>query len=171
MAAVKCRRCGYDNDPGDDSCAYCGNPLPRRRASAGEEVTAQEPQPGAAQAPQANAGQAAGVRDDPFATTMGVTLRLPNGRVITLEPGDRLMVGRSQDSPMADICTDNISRVHAFITVRGDGAYLTDSRSTNGTYLNGSRLEPDREYRLTGSAGISFGADPPLRIDVEVGES
>jgi pSer/pThr/pTyr-binding forkhead associated (FHA) protein len=80
------------------------------------------------------------------------------------------MIGRSEDSPLADICADNISRRHAFITVQEDGVYLTDNRSTNGTYLGGSRLDPDREYRLRGSACVSFGADPPLRIDVEVSD-
>lgn len=172
MAAVTCRSCGHDNDAGDDSCGFCGSPLPRRMAgAAGEMTTVQVPQANVAQAPPANTDQVLPASDDPFATSIGAALRLPNGRVITLEPGDRLMVGRGQDSPVADICTDNISRVHAFITVRDDGVYLTDSRSTNGTYLNESRLEPDREYRLTGSIGVSFGADPPLRIDVEVSES
>jgi pSer/pThr/pTyr-binding forkhead associated (FHA) protein len=173
VASVKCRSCGHDNDPGDDSCGYCGSPLPRRKTSAAGPTKAEAPV--AVQAPVAAqptvAAQTAQENDDPFATRAGATLRLPNGRVITLEPGDRLMVGRSQDSPLADVCTDNISREHAFITVRQDGVFLTDRRSTNGTYLNGSRLEPDREYRLAGPVAVSFGADPPLRIDVEVSES
>lgn len=99
------------------------------------------------------------------------TLRLPTGRVITLDSGDRLVVGRGQDSPLADVCTDNISREHAVFFVRDDGVFLQDMRSTNGTYLNGSRLDPDREYRLSGSAAVTFAADPPLRVDVEVSES
>ena len=169
---MTCRSCGNDNDAGDDSCGYCGSPLPRRMASAAGEMTAvQVTQANVAPALPASTAQVSPASDDPFATSIGATLRLPSGRVITLEPGDRLMIGRGQDSPVADICTDNISRVHAFITVRDDGVYLTDSRSTNGTYLKGSRLEPDREYRLTGSIGVSFGADPPLQIDVEVSES
>jgi pSer/pThr/pTyr-binding forkhead associated (FHA) protein len=171
MAGVTCRSCGHDNGPGDDSCGYCGSPLPRPKASAARErATSRAPRAeAAAQAPPANAtAQASRASDDPFAGRVVATLRLPNGRVITLEPGDRLMVGRGQDSPLADICTDNISREHAFIAVRDDGVYLTDSRSTNGTYLDGSRLEPDREYRLAGSAAVSCGADPALRIDVEV---
>jgi hypothetical protein len=179
LVAVKCRDCGRDNDPGDGSCGYCGSLLPRRKVgAAGDKVFVQGPAPSAVQPPGTDAVQVPGepaaraprVGDDPFAAGAGAVLRLPGGRVITLEPGDRLMIGRSQDSPLADICTDNISRSHAFVTVREDGAYLTDSGSTNGTYLRGSRLEPDREYRLTGSACITFGADPPLRIDVEVGE-
>ena len=158
MATGKCRSCGNENELGDGSCAYCGSPLPRRRASADVgrlASTAGEPQ----------------ASDDPFPTTTNAILHLPTGRVISLEPGDRLMVGRGQDSPLADLCTDNISREHAYITVRGDGVYVTDNRSTNGTYLNGSRLEADREYRLAGQTAISLGTDPALRIDVEVNQS
>jgi pSer/pThr/pTyr-binding forkhead associated (FHA) protein len=158
VATVKCRNCGSENDLGEGSCAYCGSPLPRRKASEDEaRETAAAPEP------QAN--------DDPFAPMVSAVLRLPTGRVISLEPGDRLVIGRGQDSPLADMCTDNISREHAFISMRGDGAYLTDNRSTNGTYLNGRRLEADREYRLAGQTAISLGTDPPLRIDVEVNES
>lgn len=158
MAIVKCRSCGNENDPGDGSCAYCGSPLPRQKngADKAREVPAHGEPPASC---------------DPFATTTSVVLRLPTGRAITLEPGDRLMVGRGPDSPLADICTDNISREHAYITVRGDDVFVTDNRSTNGTYLNGSRLEADREYRLAGQTAISLGSDPPLRIDVEVNQS
>lgn len=179
MVAVKCRDCGRDNEPGNDSCGYCGSLLPRRKASGtGDTSTVQVPAPSAvqspsadaAQAPEADGARAPRVSDDPFAVSVGAVLRLPGGRVITLEPGDRLMIGRSQDSPLADMCADNISRRHAFITVREDGVYLTDTRSTNGTYLGESRLVPDREYRLTGSASISFGTESPLRMDVEVND-
>ena len=80
------------------------------------------------------------------------------------------MLGRGPDSPVADLCKDNISRQHAYITVREDGVFVTDNRSTNGTYLNGSRLEADREYRMAGQMAVSLGTDPPLHIDVEVSQ-
>ena len=156
MASVTCRSCGRSNAAGDKTCGYCGTPLPRSRTAGG-------PDPAAARPEAAN--------DDPFASPTRATLRLPTGRVITLDSGDRLMVGRGQDSPLADACTDNISREHAVFLVRDDGVFLQDMRSTNGTFLNGSRLDPDREYRLSGSAAITFGSDPPLQVDVEVSES
>ena len=111
---------------------------------------------------------------DPFANPAGVSvsvaLRLPNGRSINLTPGDRLVLGRGKESPLAELATDNISRVHAVITVQRDGAFLTDEGSTNGTFLNGSQIQPRREYRLQGSTAISLGTDPPLRVRVEVTE-
>lgn len=41
-----------------------------------------------------------------------------------------------------------ISRMHVRIDRREDGFYLTDLRSTNGTFLNGSRLAVNRPYLL-----------------------
>jgi FHA domain len=155
VASVTCRSCGRASATGDKTCGYCGSALPRSRTP---------PAPGPATAPPRAAN------DDPFASVMRATVRLPSGRVITLDSGDRLMVGRGQDSPLADACSDNISREHAVFFVRDDGVFLQDMRSMNGTYLNGSRLEPDREYRLSGSAAVTFASDPPLRVDVEVSE-
>jgi len=41
-----------------------------------------------------------------------------------------------------------ISRMHARVDQREDCFYLTDLRSTNGTFLNGSRLAANRPYLL-----------------------
>ena len=46
--------------------------------------------------------------------------------------------------------TDNptVSRLHAAITLRGDRFYAVDRGSTNGTWINGNRLEPHLEVPL-----------------------
>lgn len=156
MASVKCRSCGRDVEAGSRTCGYCGSALPRMRMSPVSDQVA---------------AAVSAADDDPFASRTSATLRLPTGRLITLEAGDRLVVGRGQDSPLADVCADNISREHAVFVVRPDGVYLADRRSTNGTYLDGDRLEPDREYRLSGTVAVTFASDPPLLIRVEVSES
>jgi pSer/pThr/pTyr-binding forkhead associated (FHA) protein len=171
MAAVTCRVCRTENDPDDEACGHCGSPLPRRRPAAPEpEPTrpqAPSRRPAAPPTPPAPSPQDGG---DPFATGVSAALRVPGDRVITLEAGDRLMIGRGRDSPLAALCPDNISRCHAFVGVRDGGVYVADDDSVNGTYLNGSRLEPKREYPVTGHAVIELGSDPPLRIDLEVSE-
>ena len=169
MATVTCRVCQTGNDPGDEACGHCGTPLPRWRAAA------LEPEP---TCPQTSSPRAATVTPpdrspgggDPFAARVSAVLRVPGGRVITLEAGDRLLIGRGRDSPLAALCSDNISRRHAFVGVRDNGVYVADDNSVNGTYLNGSRLDPNREYSVTGRAVIELGSDPPLRIDIEVSE-
>ncbi len=168
MATVTCRVCRTENDTDDEACGHCGSPLPRRRAAAPEPTRPQAPsRPSVASLPPAPSPRDSG---DPFADGVSAVLRVADGRVITLEVGDRLMIGRGRDSPLAALCSDNISRCHAFVGVRDDGAYVADDNSTNGTYLNGSRLEPKRDYPVTGHAVIELGSDPPLRIDIEVSE-
>ncbi len=166
MASVTCRVCRTENDPDDDACGNCGTPLPRRRASTPDPTRPQAPP--AASAPPPPAPSPAG--GDPFGSGASAALRVPGGRVITLEAGDRLLIGRGRDSPLADLCSDNISRRHAFVGVRDGGVYVADENSVNGTYLNGSRLEPMREYPVTGHAVIELGSDPALRIEIEVSE-
>jgi pSer/pThr/pTyr-binding forkhead associated (FHA) protein len=41
-----------------------------------------------------------------------------------------------------------ISSSHAKITRQGAGWFITDLKSTNGTYLNGARLEPNVPARI-----------------------
>lgn len=170
MATVTCRVCQSEADPDDEACGHCGSPLPRRRAAApAPEPTRPQAQSRPPAAPPSAASSPAG-GGDPFATGVSAVLRVPGARVITLEAGDRLMIGRDQDSPLAALCSDNISRCHAFVGVTDDGVYVADDNSTNGTYLNGSRLEPKRNYPVTGRAVIALGSDPPLHIDIEVSE-
>lgn len=168
MAAVTCRVCRTENDPDDEACGNCGTPLPRRRASAPEPepTRPQVPSP-APTAPPLAPSPGGG---DPFGSGASAALRVPGGRVITLEAGDRLLIGRGRDSPLAALCSDNISRRHAFVGVRDNGVYVADENSVNGTYLNGSRLEPKREYPVTGHAVVELGSDPALRIEIEVSE-
>ena len=166
MASVTCRVCRTENDPDDEACGNCATPLPRRRASEPGPTRPQAPSPARTAPPPvpSSAGR------DPFGSGVSAALRVPGGRVITLEAGDRLLIGRGRDSPLAALCSDNISRCHAFVGVRDDGVYVADENSVNGTYLNGSRLEPKREYPVIGHAVVELGSDPALRIEIEVSE-
>jgi hypothetical protein len=70
----------------------------------------------------------------------------PPGRYLTVEDGDEVRLIRL-DQPITHIgrglaadvrIEDNhVSRRHAIIAHRGDGARLLDDRSANGTYVNG----------------------------------
>jgi uncharacterized ubiquitin-like protein YukD len=51
----------------------------------------------------------------------------------------------------------SVSRRHAQVIHRQGEYFLTDLRSTNGTYLNGQRLEPDDRARLHHGDQVRFG--------------
>ncbi len=79
------------------------------------------------------------------------------GRTFDLETGF-LTVGRSDTcSVRLDPLTERIaSKQHCFIEARADGFYLTDNQSTNGTYVNGQRVD---SVRLNSGDQIQFGAN------------
>jgi RsiW-degrading membrane proteinase PrsW (M82 family) len=77
------------------------------------------------------------------------------GRQFDLETGF-LTIGRGQNcSVRLDPITERIaSKQHAFIEARSDGFYLTDNKSTNGTLLNGQRVNM---ARLSDGDQVQFG--------------
>lgn len=58
---------------------------------------------------------------------------------VTFPLAGRMTIGRS---PQSDICIadDALSRNHAVIELTPQGCFITDSGSTNGTYVNGTRI-------------------------------
>ena len=84
---------------------------------------------------------------------------------------DHVWIGRTSECDIS-LQRANVARRHCYVTVRPDGtAFVGDSMSTNGTYLNGSRVGPptpigvgDKIY--VGEFVISL-ACPPERVDSE----
>ncbi len=50
-----------------------------------------------------------------------------------------------------------ISRIHARFTKQEDGIYVTDMNSTNGTFKNGLRLEPNETVKIECGDELRFG--------------
>lgn len=77
------------------------------------------------------------------------------GRVFDLETGF-LTIGRGENcSVRFDPMSERIaSKQHAFIEAKPDGYYLTDNQSTNGTMLNGERVQVSK---LNAGDNIQFG--------------
>ena len=65
-----------------------------------------------------------------------------------------LIIGKSPRE--CDIClkSDTVSRIHARIEHVSDTYYLTDLFSTNGTFLDGRRLEPNHASPIPPGAEI-----------------
>lgn len=52
----------------------------------------------------------------------------------------RMTIGRAQGSDLL-LDTPLASRLHALLSVREDGVYVSDLDSSNGTFLNGRKIE------------------------------
>ncbi|MFN8609760.1 MAG: FHA domain-containing protein [Vulcanimicrobiota bacterium] len=69
---------------------------------------------------------------------------MPDGQAVYLpKPGGQMVLGR--DSKCDKVISDGeVSRNHARVAEKDGKYYLQDMGSTNGTYLNGKRLEPSK---------------------------
>lgn len=72
---------------------------------------------------------------------------------------DRLpcTIGKMAGNVDIVIKDSTISRIHARFTKQEDGIYVTDMNSTNGTFKNGLRLEPNETVRIECGDELRFG--------------
>ena len=160
MESVKCPVCGRVAASGEQFCLRDGTPLGRPKKSSDSAAPPTTPPP-LERRPEIADG-------DPFANQRTITVVAPDGRAIRLECGDRLRVGRSPDSPLANVCGDNISWNHAELYVDDDAAFVLDTHSTNGTYIDGTRLSAGAPFLLEQNATVHLGTDPPLQLRIEI---
>jgi len=91
---------------------------------------------------------------------------------------DLLRIGRNQDN---DIRIDNlaVSGHHAQITTNGSSAIIEDCNSTNGTYINGTRIKnhtlADGDIVGIGNYRLAYSTtgepDPPEHPDLDAAQS
>src|SRR5690349_17949177 len=79
-----------------------------------------------------------------------------NGQPLKTVPlGAEVTIGRHQSATL-QLEDPLMSRVHLRILKKSDGSgeryYVVDNRSTNGTFHNGRKLQPDTPEELTGSS-------------------
>lgn len=79
--------------------------------------------------------------------------------------GDSFLIGKKKDVVDGWIKARGISRIHGKISKEEGQYYLTDLNSTNGTYLNGGRLEVNEKARIRCGDCVGFG---DVRYVVEV---
>ncbi len=66
-------------------------------------------------------------------------------------------IGKMAGSVDVVIKDSTISRIHARITRQKDGVYVTDMNSTNGTFKNGLRLDPNETVLIEQGDELRFG--------------
>jgi pSer/pThr/pTyr-binding forkhead associated (FHA) protein len=87
--------------------------------------------------------------------------RLPNGERVEL--ADLSIVGRLADSTVV-LHGQQASRQHARIALDGDGVWLEDLGSANGTFLNGTKIS--QRMRLSSGDRLRFGGDDEFEISI-----
>jgi RsiW-degrading membrane proteinase PrsW (M82 family) len=89
--------------------------------------------------------------------TLTITSGMLSGQVFTLETGF-MTIGRSETCTVRfDPRGERIaSKQHAFIEARADGYYITDNQSTNGTLVNGQKIQ---KVKLNSGDQVQFGTN------------
>jgi pSer/pThr/pTyr-binding forkhead associated (FHA) protein len=112
-----------------------------------------------------------------FPRTVRITLHiLPNAtRTLKFPHNARILVGRADDEETANDLmlelshyggeSNGVSRIHAAIHDQDGMVYITDLNSTNGTRINGYKLDAGRAYRLRNGDELELGR---LRLVVMV---
>ena len=87
---------------------------------------------------------------------------IPGTMVPLSEDGARL--GRSADNSF-QINDITVSREHAFVTVDNLGSvHIRDEGSTNGTYVNGKRIRPQRLVEVADGDRVQLGTSVVLKV-------
>ena len=70
--------------------------------------------------------------------------------------GEDFLVGKKRDSVDGFIGRDTISRIHSRLFIKQERLYIADMNSTNGTYVNGTAIEPGEEVEIFEGDRILF---------------
>jgi hypothetical protein len=176
-ASQLCPTCAHLNRPGVLFCENCGTNLTtgqqtslgtrdlREGESEGKDdphtslVTALDPK-------QANAIQSAGTAT--FSTSMTLRIEIEGGATpILLKPQAQDMILGRRDpttgaTPEVDLTPYagyrmGVSRKHASLRLENNELNLWDLGSSNGTFLNGTRLSPHRPYLVRDGDEVRLG--------------
>ena len=86
-----------------------------------------------------------------------------SGALVNVKGGQRVALNRSEftigkERRKVDFVIDNssVSRTHAKIRIRAGEFFVLDLGSTNGTYVNGSKLTPNQETKLNNGDKIKI---------------
>jgi hypothetical protein len=69
---------------------------------------------------------------------------------------DTVIIGRAPESDM-QMKDKSVSRKHVKIQKKGEKYFITDLRSKNGTFIDGMRVEPQRDYEVSEGVPVAVG--------------
>ena len=111
--------------------------------------------------------------DGKHISPMYLVLKIPDtAQMLSIQLADRLIVGRGGNGAAPDIdlyeldaVRHGLSRWHAAFTYDDAQLFVEDLNSTNGTRINGYRLDSGRAYHLRNGDELELGR---LRLIVQV---
>jgi hypothetical protein len=149
---MNCPSCGQAVDPGDVICPSCLANLTRSARSA--------PKGGSGGKPEEPDVVSATRRE---VSAQLLRLRFGSAGEVTVPRGVSVALGRDPaTSPAATTLAGfgNISRQHAKVGVDPDGsAWVEDTRSMNGTFVNGEQVPPATRRRLRDGDELRLASD------------
>jgi len=166
MATLTCPGCAATVSHDDLICFTCGTNLPRRGPVEEEatpptvmqEYLRPDDAPPGAQAPATG----------PISPVV-LRLTFPAGNV-DVPAGTSLVLGRDPGESLVAAAFagyENVSRRHATITVSDTGqATIRDEYSTNGTFVNGDRVLPGTDVRITDGDLVRLAADVTAEVSL-----
>lgn len=76
---------------------------------------------------------------------------------------EMITVGRAENNDLV-IGYSQVSKFHAYFTPCEGSILVTDSRSTNGTFVNDERIEPSQSIELRVNSRVAFGPRLSFRL-------
>lgn len=156
---ITCSTCQHSEVEGALFCSECGAQLVSMQNLATQNFQISEDMP--------DLGNIEPIKDIEFGPSDNISLQvLDGGQFLPLSDRNEFTVGRVSEgqSVMPDIdltaynaYENGVSRLHAVIKKSEHQVKLMDLGSSNGTYLNGTRLTPERDYLLQHGNIIAFG--------------
>lgn len=83
-------------------------------------------------------------------------MQSPQGITVDVYSGRPIVVGRSRKNSNLHLESEGVSRVHAKLRYQDGVLYVTDLGSTNGTYVNGNRLDSFKDTLVHAGDTVEF---------------
>ena len=154
-----CKSCGAENSPSDIECRDCMGDISRIRPV---EKIENEPEPDIADNLPATVDyRPAGCR---FILVSISAAR--NGDILPINDGD--ILGREHTGRDSLVAHKTVSRQHAKVIFEGGEWTIEDLDSTNGTYINGRKLEAGQKYPLKAKDIVSLSKSCEFQVEIGV---
>lgn len=158
---ILCPQCKHQEIDGTIFCSECGTQV----AGFDEALTHRIVTAEATKYAKENISPTNTPQQVEFASTLALHL-VESGTILPLPNQKEFTIGRLSEGqpivPDIDLSPYNaypngVSRLHAVLKVNNDTLNIIDLESSNGTYVNGSRINPNAETTLKHSDIVSLG--------------